>query len=179
MADRLYVVGMMGAGKSVVGEALAELLGWGHLDTDAVIERDTAMTVSEVFSVEGESLFRRRESAVIADAAAEDRPLVVSTGGGAVLDVGNRTVLTTTGAVVWLRARVETLAERVGDTETRPLLVDAPDGDVLSVLARIDAERGPLYALVADIVVDVDDLDVEGVTRHILTERDRRAGLGR
>lgn len=158
----------MGAGKSAVGRAVADALGWLHVDTDAEIERVEGMSVSELFALCGEARFRQVERAVVAGTAAQHGPLVLSAGGGAVLDAGNRAVLGSVGTVVWLRARVDTLAARLGGGDGRPLLAGTAEGDRAAVLGRLDAERRPLYEMVSDAVVDVDGLDVDDVTRLVL-----------
>jgi shikimate kinase len=164
MADRMVLVGMMGAGKSTVGRELAGRLGWRFLDSDALVEESTGSTVAELFASGGEEAFRVEESRVLAEALSSDAPAVVSAAGGVVLAPGNRELLATAGAVVWLRARPETLAARVGDGHGRPLLHDDPG----AALAELDAVRRPLYGEVADVIVDVDDLDLPTVVDRIL-----------
>ncbi len=113
MPERVFLVGMMGAGKTVVGAEVADLLGWRCLDIDAEIERAAAMSVPELFSTHGESHFRRLEQEAIAAAAGGDEAVVVCAGGGAVLDEQTRAVLRSSGTVVWLRADIDTLVHRV------------------------------------------------------------------
>jgi len=164
MADRLVLVGMMGAGKTTVGRELAARLGWRFLDSDDLVEAATGRTVSEIFATGGEAAFRAEESRALADALSAGSPAVVSAAGGSVLDPANRRRLATAGTVVWLRAGPATLADRVGDGAGRPLLRDDPG----TALAELDAVRRPLYGEVADVVVDVDDLDPSTVTDRIL-----------
>ena len=154
----------MGAGKSTVGRRLARRLGWSLLDSDEMVVASTGRTIPEIFAADGEAAFRAEESRMLAEAAGSDEPAVVSVAGGAVLDPGNRRVMAAAGPVVWLRADVATLARRVGDGRGRPLL----DGDPAAALRRLDAERRPLYAEVADIVVDVDDLTADEVVERIV-----------
>ena len=167
MAEHLLLVGTMGAGKSTVGRLVADRLGWVHVDTDHEVERRAGMSVSEVFARRGEPAFRRLESDVLAAVLRRPGPSVVSVGGGAVLDPDNRAALAAGGTVVWLRARPDTLADRVGTGGDRPLL----GGDVAGAgpaLVRIDGERRPLYQAVADEVIDVDDLEPDAVAGLVL-----------
>ncbi len=162
---RLLLVGMMGAGKTTVGRCLAGRLGWELADSDAMVEASTGRTVAQIWEAAGVAAFRTEEKRALAEALTGDRPVVVSVAGGAVLDASNRALMRRSGVVVWLRAAVETLAERVGDGGShRPLL----DGDPLGGLHELDAVRRPLYAAVADIVVDVDQLDAPAVADRVL-----------
>jgi shikimate kinase len=160
----VFLVGMMGAGKTTVGRQLADRLGWPHCDSDEMVKRATGRTVPEIFAEQGESAFRAEESRVLVEAAASEGPAVVSVAGGAVLDPDNRATLRRAGTVVWLRADVAVLVGRVGSGRGRPLLQDDPEG----TLRRLDAERRPLYAEVADIAVDVDGLRPDDVVDRIM-----------
>jgi shikimate kinase len=164
MADRLVLVGMMGSGKSTVGRQLASRLGWAFLDSDAMVEASTGSTVAELFESDGEVTFRAEESRVLAEALASGTPAVVSAAGGSVLSKANRGLLATQAIVVWLRAEPSTLATRVQPGGHRPLL----GADHAVALAELDAVRRPLYEEVADVVVDVDDLDPPRVADRIL-----------
>ena len=155
---------MMGSGKTTVGRRLAERLGWPHLDSDEMITRSTGKTVPEIFEERGEAAFRAEEARVLAEAATSDGPAVVSVAGGAVLSAENRKLIRRAGPVVWLRAEVATLAERVGSGKGRPLLGDDPE----AALRRLESERRPLYAEVADVVVDVDNLGADEVVERIV-----------
>ena len=164
MADRIVLVGMMGAGKTTVGRELAGRLGWRLLDSDAMVEASTGSTVAELFESQGEEAFRAEESRVLAEALTGDPQVVVSAAGGVVLSPANRRLLATAGAVVWLRADPATLAARVGSGAGRPLLA----GDPAGTLAELDAVRRPLYGEVADVIVDVDGLAPSMVVDRVL-----------
>jgi shikimate kinase len=164
MTAHILLVGMMGAGKSTVGEQLATRLGCAYRDSDADVETATGMTVPEIFVNQGEEAFRRAESTALLQACAERAPSVISVAGGAVLSLPNRALIHASGLVVWLRARPETLAARVGIGEGRPLL----DQDPAGVLARLNAERSDLYAELADLTIDVDDLVPADVVERIV-----------
>lgn len=161
---RLLLIGMMGSGKTTVGRLLATRLGWRYLDSDAEVEQDTGRSVPEIFAEEGEAAFRAAEAAALRRAVTGTDHVVVSVAGGAVLDPHNRAVISSSGTVVWLRADPDTLAARVGDGRGRPLL----DGDPAAALERLDGVRRPLYAELADVVVDVDRLSPDEVAERVL-----------
>jgi shikimate kinase len=152
----VVLVGMMGSGKSTVGRTLAARLGRPFFDSDAMVEARAGRTVATIFAQQGEAAFRGEETAVLAVALASTEPAVIAAAGGTVLDPDNRRLLAGAGLVVWLRAEPAVLAGRVHPGDHRPLLADDPEGS----LRRLSAERQPLYAQVADLVVDVDTATV-------------------
>jgi shikimate kinase len=166
--ERLLLVGMMGAGKSTVARLTAQRLGWSWIDTDDVIVRRCGTSVADLFATEGESAFRREEASAVAEVLDGTEPLVVSVGGGAVLDPVNRQALRGGGKVVWLRARPETLMERVRDGSSRPLLAGSTPAQRAETLRQLDDRRRPLYAEVAHDVVDVDGIDAGAVAGRLL-----------
>lgn len=146
----VVLVGLSGSGKSSTATRLGRRLGRTVLDTDRMVERRTGATVSDVFVADGEAAFRRMEHEALA-AALSAPPAVIATGGGVVLDGENRRLLGEAGTVVWLRADPAALATRIhASREARPLLA----GDAAAALRRLDDERAPLYAEVADVVVE-------------------------
>jgi shikimate kinase len=128
------------------------------------VEAATGLTVPALFARDGEEAFRDAEATVLEQACAGSDPVVVSVAGGAVLRPSNRDLIKASGRVVWLRADPGTLAARVGNGIGRPLLDDDPAG----TLRRLDAVRRPLYAEVADLIVDVDGLSADQVAGRIL-----------
>ncbi len=164
MTERILLVGMMGAGKTTTGRLAAGKLGWKYLDSDAEVQRQTGLTVPEIFARDGETAFREAETDVLRRACESPEPVVVSVAGGALLRPENRVLVRASGRVVWLRARVETLARRVGDGAGRPLL----DGDPAAALRQLEVVRRPLYTEVADDIIDVDDLSPEEVATRIV-----------
>jgi shikimate kinase len=161
----LWLIGMMGSGKSTVGRALASRTGTAFLDTDLLVEGTAGLAVTEVFEEEGEAAFRMRESEAIRAAAAVAEA-VVATGGGAVLLTENVRVMKTSGPIVWLQADPVTLADRIGIAPGRPLLRDAVVVERLSVMLE---DRRGAYGRAADHVVATDDFTVEEVAELLET----------
>ena len=156
----MWLVGMMGAGKSTVGPALARRLGHRFVDTDVEIERAAGCSIADLFATEGEDVFRRRERAAI-DAWA-GKPAVVALGGGAIAQPGASAHLARTGTVVYLRARAETLLARLGDCSGRPLLEGVSPGDRLERVKALLAERAVAYESAA-LVIDTDALSAQAL----------------
>jgi shikimate kinase len=155
---------MMGSGKTTVGARVAARLGRRLRDSDDEVEARTGRTVREIFESDGEAAFRAEESRALAEALADPEPVVVAAAGGVVLDPANRERLREAGTVVWLDGRPEELAPRVTSGDHRPLLADDP----LEALRRLDRERRPLYAEVADHVVPVGGRSLDDVVADVL-----------
>lgn len=170
--DRRHIVlvGMMGTGKSSAGDGLATLLDRPFVDTDAMVAAHCGMDIADLWAAEGEARVRQLESAVLAEAIASASPSVIAAGGGAVLDPANRAAIARAGDVVWLRAEVDTLVERLGDGAGRPLLGSDPAG----ALRTIEPARRPLYAEVAGVIVDVDKFGPEATVAAVLGALQRR-----
>ena len=164
MTGHVLLVGMMGAGKTTTGQLVARRLGWGYRDSDDDVEAQTGLSVPELFARQGEEAFRRAEADVLTRACAGPTPVVIAVAGGAVLRAENRRIMARSGTVVWLRARPATLAARVGDGAGRPLLGHDP----AAAMVRLSEDRGPFYAEVADLVIDVDDLEPAEVAERIV-----------
>ena len=162
----LYLVGMMGAGKSTVGRLLARRLKLRFIDCDHEIERRCGVAVPLIFDIEGEAGFRARESQVLEELTALQN-VVLATGGGAVLDAANRKRLAAGGTVVYLCAKPESLFERVKHDRNRPLLAT---GDPLTRLRELYVQRDPLYREVADLVVDTGRQSVQTLARTLVDQ---------
>jgi shikimate kinase len=181
MPGNIVLFGMMGVGKSTVGAIVARRLGREVVDTDAEIERSTGVSVAETFAEEGEPVFRQHEQRTVSEVSSREG-LVVSVGGGAVLDDDNLAALRSTGFLVHLTAPAAVLAQRLDadGRAARPLLGD----DVAAGLDRILTERAPRYSTAADVEIDArrdpedvaDDVIAAALTADgVLTpaERDR------
>jgi len=166
--DNLYLVGLMGAGKTTVGRLLAKHYGCVFYDSDHEIEARTGVKVPVIFEIEGETGFRKREEAAIAELTGLSG-IVLATGGGAVLSAANRDNLKKNGVVIYLRGMPEHLYERTRHDRNRPLLqTDNP----LARLRELFKQRDPLYREVADIVVDTGRQSVAGMTRVLYGKLD-------
>lgn len=146
----IALVGLMGVGKSTVGRRLARRLELPFADGDIEIEAAAAMTVSDIFSRLGESEFRAGEARVM-KRLLEGPRMVLATGGGAILNPETRAMLEARAVTVWMRADLETVAQRVQRRDTRPLLRGR---DPLTALKAMAEVRYPVYAT-ADLTVDV------------------------
>jgi len=169
-APNIVLVGPMGAGKSSIGRRLAGRFGLGFADTDNEIEARTGARIPMIFECEGETGFRAREAAVLADLLRREG-LVLATGGGAVLDPRNRALMRERGFVVHLKVSLERQLERLARDRSRPLIAG---DDRRQVLERLSAERAPLYAEVADLGFDTDHLippQAAGRIARLLDER--------
>ena len=159
----LYLVGMMGSGKTSTGRPLAERLGYGFVDADAVIEQAAGCSIPEIFERDGEAGFRALESQVL-NAISQRHSLVVATGGGVVTQQENWGLLHS-GVVIWLDVVPEQLMQRLrADSTVRPLLqTDDPDAALNTLLNQ----RRPLYAE-ADLTVVIDQETPDAVADGIL-----------
>lgn len=168
----LVLIGLMGAGKTTVGEICATRLGRPFVDVDDLVVATAGRTVAEIFATDGEAGFRRRERAAITDACASPEALVLATGGGAVLDADNRRALRAAGVVVWLVAPPTVLAARVASDDDRPLLA----GDPVTTLTRLADARADCYEATAHVAVDTDGRTVAEVADRVLEAYESRGG---
>ena len=139
-AERVYLVGFMGAGKTTIGRALAAQLGWSFVDLDTEIERSQKMPVRDIFSKSGEAHFRRIEREQLKNLSGRPR-VVIALGGGATVDPENRLIIDSTGPSVWLNVPFDTAARRVSMDGTRPLFKDPEHAE------RLYETRLPIYRL--------------------------------
>lgn len=164
----IYLVGLMGAGKTTLGKSLAKRLARPFVDSDQEVEKRTGVPVRTIFDLEGEEGFRKREAQAIAELASQDG-MVIATGGGAVLNPDNRRCLNASGFVVYLNASPGVLFSRLRHDKTRPLL-QVPDP--LARLESLFAQRDPLYREVADLVIDCSRNNPGAALQAILRELD-------
>lgn len=160
---RVLLVGLMATGKSSVSAALAAATGWPELDNDHVLERSTGRTAAQLLAEQGLGALRAAETDVLTVVLAVPPPLIAGVPAGAVLDPRDRERIAAGGHVVWLRCAVPTLVRRLGRQTHRPFL----DGDPATALRAMAAERHPLYAEIADQVVDTDVLTATQAARAV------------
>jgi shikimate kinase len=173
----IFLVGLMGAGKTSVGRLLAKRLGKAFYDCDQEIERATGVKIPVIFEIEGEAGFRAREDRMLAELAGRHE-IVLATGGGAVLSADNRKLLVVNGVVVYLRAVVADLWQRTRHDRNRPLLKTA---EPRAKLEQLFAERDPLYRSIADIIVDTGSQSLGSLADRLellLIERQSAEGAG-
>jgi 3-dehydroquinate synthase len=169
--QNVFLVGLMGAGKTTIGRILARKLGLKFIDSDHEIEARTGASIPWIFEIEGETSFRRREADVIRDLCGQEG-LVLATGGGAILNADSRALLKSRGTVVYLRATVNSILQRTAHDKNRPLLQTA---DPRKKLEELMAVRDPLYTEIADLVIDTGRPNVQSMVQTILTQLDTMA----
>lgn len=162
----LILCGMMGAGKTTVGIKVAELTGRRWYDTDGLIV-DKYGKIADIFEYYGEAHFRKLETEIVKDLAKMDG-LIISTGGGLVLKKENNVVLQENGKIIFLRASLDTLSNRLKVNGERPLLQTSTES-IRDRLEKLMKERTPVYEHVADYIVDVDGKTPEEIAREIIT----------
>jgi len=161
--DNIFFVGLMGAGKTTIGRLIAKQLGLDFYDSDYEVERKTGVKIPLIFELEGETGFRKRETAAIEELC-QLRNIVMATGGGAVLLPENREFLKNNGTIIYLRANVHDLWLRTRHDKTRPLLQGC---NLRQKLERLYVERDPIYTALADYIVDTGAQSAADITNYI------------
>lgn len=160
----MWLIGMMGSGKTTVGRLAASRLGVAFYDTDEMVVESAKMPISDIWDQAGEEQFRELERAAVARIPVSG--FIAAAGGGAVLDPSNRVHISAGGPVVWLRCDPVTLARRLQDDGTRPLLTD--EGPTDELLGTILERRDEIYASVATDTIDTDGRDVDEVVAAVI-----------
>lgn len=169
LSGNIFLVGMMGAGKTTVGKLLAQQLGKIFVDSDEEIQQRTGVTIPHIFDVEGEAGFRQREASIIQDLVLLDN-IVLATGGGAVLNEKSRVALCCNGIVVYLKSTIHDLWQRTRHDRNRPLLQTA---DPHAKLKNMYEQRDPLYAQVANLVMPTGKQSAQSLVLHLQQELNR------
>lgn len=165
MGTGFILIGFMGAGKTTVGRCLSGKTGYPLLDTDRLIEEQAGMTVSRIFKVFGEEEFRRLETETVKSLLDREGDWVLSVGGGLPLREENRELLRRAGKVIYLKARPDTVLDRLKGDTTRPLL---QGGDVRERVESLMGFRGPVYESAAHMTVDTDGRSPEDISDEIV-----------
>ncbi|NDI87455.1 bifunctional shikimate kinase/3-dehydroquinate synthase AroKB [Undibacterium crateris] len=160
----IFLVGLMGSGKTTVGRALAKKLNKRFIDSDHEIEARTGVSIPVIFEIEGEASFRQREADVIRDLTAQDN-IILATGGGAILNPESRRLLEQRGTVIYLRASIHSILQRTRNDKNRPLLRTP---DPRKKLEELEAQRHPLYQEIAHVVIETGRPNVQHLVQHIL-----------
>lgn len=158
----IILIGMMGAGKTTIGRALARELKLDFLDLDHEIVRRCGVAIPTIFDIEGEEGFRRRETAVLAEVIAQSN-LVLATGGGAIMREENRALLKQ-GCIIYLKADVDELFVRIAKDTNRPLLQTENPKERLQQLLAL---RAPIYEQLADVTVETGSGAIAGTVRKL------------
>jgi shikimate kinase len=164
--NNIFLIGLMGAGKSTVGKVLAKKLGRRFLDADHVIEDRCGVKIPVIFEMEGEEGFRKREAQAIRDITSE-QDIILATGGGAVLLPENRDALKNRGTVIYLHANPIELWYRTKGGEGRPLL---QNGDAKKILENLYTVRDPLYREIADHVIETGKPSVNQLVNTLIMQ---------
>jgi shikimate kinase len=170
--SRVFLIGYRCTGKTTVARLLAEKLGWDWVDADEVLEKRHSKTIREIFSSEGESVFRDKEEETFAELCQLPRH-VIATGGGIILRETNRQRMKTAGNVIWLTADAQSIWQRFkndpGTTERRPPLTVGGLAEIEEVL-RV---RETLYRACAELTISTSGRSVEEITQQIADELSR------
>lgn len=162
--QNIFLIGLMGAGKTTIGRQLASELSLDFFDSDHEVEKRTGVTITHIFDIEGETGFRKRETTML-DELTEKKGIVLATGGGAILKPENRQFLMSRGTTIYLYANIDTLLERTSKDRNRPLLQTEDPHAKLEELLNI---RDPLYRETADIIIDTGKDSVRLALKEIL-----------
>ncbi|MDQ6986781.1 MAG: shikimate kinase [Mariprofundaceae bacterium] len=157
------LIGLMGCGKSSIGRRLAKRLAMPLIDLDELIVERAGSSIPDIFAQFGEDYFRDLESKMLHEVIGKQA--IIATGGGVVLREANRNLLKAHWPVIWLKAPPEFLAERITGDTNRPLIANQ---DALQKLTTLAAERYPLYAACADLLIARDDMNKDDITTLII-----------
>ncbi len=170
MKRHYYITGFMGAGKSKIGRALAEMLNLPFVDTDHLIEQEAGMSIRAIFSLYGENHFRELERQIMATVSGREQAQVISPGGGALLDPETFARVRQTGWIIYVKSKPEEILNRVKHSKKRPLLAvpDGPDYEqrLLAKIVDLLNQREPHY-LQADLVFDRDGLEWQQAAQQL------------
>lgn len=171
MSKHIILEGFMGSGKSTIGIRLSYKMAMTVTDTDKLIEREQQRKISDIFAEDGEEAFRQMETECLKNLERQGHAQIISLGGGVPMRKKNREILKKLGMVVYLRAKPETIYERVKSDTTRPLL---QCDDPFARICELMEARAAMYEEAADVIIDTDNLSVEQVLTDIIREAKKR-----
>lgn len=163
--NNIFLIGLMGTGKTTIGRQLSRKLKMEFYDSDRVIEKHTGADIPLIFEKEGEQGFRKREAAII-DELTQKNNIILATGGGAILSAENRAHLMNRGTVFYLKSNLKTLVERTSKDKSRPLLHAGEPAEV--ILLRLLEQRGPLYEETADYIIETANRSIQSIIQAII-----------
>ena len=161
--SRIFLVGPMGAGKTTIGNKLAEILNKQFIDSDYEIEQKTGASIPLIFELEGEIGFRKRETQILEELTQKNNT-ILATGGGAIISAKNRALLKRTGFVIYLQAPLDQLLKRTAKDRNRPLLQTE---NPRKVLAKLLEQREPYYQEVADLIYETNQKPLRDIAAEI------------
>jgi len=161
--NNIYLVGLMGSGKTTVGKLASKKLSKLFIDSDHVIEENTGVRVPLIFEYEGEEGFRKRETKALEELVTK-KNIILATGGGIILKKSNQKLLVDNGLVIYLKADYELLASRLRNDRSRPLLQGV---DIRTKLENLFEARDPIYKSIADYVVDTKNKHASDIVSEI------------
>ena len=161
----IFLIGLMGTGKTTIGRQLARRLKMDFYDSDRLIEERTGADIPLIFEKEGEAGFRKRETAII-DELTQKQNIILATGGGAILNPENRNHLINRGTVFYLKSDLRTLVQRTSKDKNSPLLHANEPAE--TILKRLLEQRGPLYEETADYIIETANNSIHGVIQAII-----------
>ena len=161
--NNIFLIGLMGSGKTTIGKLLSKRLDKLFFDSDQVIEERLGVKVPLIFEYEGEKGFRERESNVLKDLVAK-KNIILATGGGVILSSKNRELLSSKGVVIYLKADYENLAKRMENDKSRPLLQGT---EIIPTLKKLFKTRDPLYTSIADYEVNTKNKKAYQIEKEI------------
>ncbi|MBS4217165.1 shikimate kinase [Bacillus sp. FJAT-49711] len=162
----IYLIGFMGAGKTSIGQAIAEKTGLSVIDTDDRFEKSTGISINEFFETYGEKHFRNKETEILL--SLPGKPSIITTGGGIILKEKNRQFLKESGRVVFLQCSPKVFLERLMEDESRPLIKNKSFEEISEMYEK----RLPLYIESASITIDTSDLSIEDAAEIIISRMD-------
>ena len=162
--NNIFLIGPMGSGKTTIGKKLANKVSKKFYDSDDEIKKNTGADIPLIFEIEGDSGFRVREKKVISELVLLDN-IVLSTGGGTILDNENRSMLVENGFIIYLKSSAERIYKRTSGDKSRPLLQVS---DRLGRIKEILAERESIYKSLADEIIEIDTIGINEIIKKIL-----------